>query len=1248
MKLHLPYSLRVAVLACTRAAKYKSASVATCTMAAGLFYASLNSVAVAAEYTYVGDNDGWAESKSNWENADGDKLGDSGFLNSAATNGNTFIISSGQSVKAGGNTGGFAGATINIETGGTLKIDQPTALGNQSTVNIEGTLSVPSGKKLGPATIMVNSGGTLEVNGVIGAATITLSENSTFITDGDTKLSGTVFNVAKTLSLGNVWLDSNGNTGSATFNLGDEGVVEIATLSYRVEASDGSKWGGTYTFSANCDEGYLTGSGAIALFERTVMTFDGLTANSGDVATFLDDFVLGDFITLNGDDLQRSETAFDSANLTSSNVGQYTFILDADNNLKVQYVAYSSNTPPVPIYTDFYWESGSSEWAGDKWATTDDDSNLVNLPTSGTVNVIFNDSETATVTIGDSVSISSMRVEAGSYTFAGNANSRIEIDGSLTVANGATADIQTGLSAASINVAGTLSLTGDIEVPSVIIDGTGELNLSNTTIDSTMAITNNGTLNISDSTIESAFDNNNIVNLSGAINLQGIAGTSGAETIPTASNGYATVTTTYTVVSGGTSSGSGVTDWQIDGQSVDGTTDFSNGVLSVTTSGTVYYVTVDEVTYDGGSDFAGATDIALNGGTLLIGTSPIADDFISSTIEGGVIDLNGNAFAQSKLDSLKGNVLLKGNIDSLYDLGSETALGDKISLSSTDWKGTVQMGDINTPVAALNITSLGTQNSKIQLGTVNVQSLASGSQASVSAAALTLGGDSNVVGDLSVAGALTLGNESSAAKLTVAGMLSAPQGVTLGNAGSTLTVGALSGSSINIVVDNTVFRKLSRESLNGAITLVTVTGGNITGITPLLNGQQVINEQGNKYVTDLNWNGNDLQLTAKANENYISERIAPTSQNGKAGADMLGSLFAEIDPESTAPQGDAAALLRAVDAALISEKELAAVAGSSVTALGMAFSGDVERQLKAIRNRTTTMGVNQSMVNEGMPYFNAWVNAEGSHNELDGCDTAPGYKLDSWGGTVGFDVDFTPQFTMGVAMTAMYGDISTDGPDNADGDLDTYYVSLFGRYCESAWTHTFVATIGKMDASLERTVSYPGRAYSTEGDTEGMSFGMMYEMGYVIALDEESQTCLQPIFNISLRHTTVDGYTETGADTALEVGKQSLTTCTLGLGARMQSIVGETLYNRSSIFEARALAKADIGDRYSEAEVGFVAGGNRTDVRSEEIGAFGVELGAGLTIPVGDDDGAIFMDASLELRSGYTNVNGTVGYRINF
>ena len=44
-----------------------------------------------------------------------------------------------------------------------------------------------------------------------------------------------------------------------------------------------------------------------------------------------------------------------------------------------------------------------------------------------------------------------------------------------------------------------------------------------------------------------------------------------------------------------------------------------------------------------------------------------------------------------------------------------------------------------------------------------------------------------------------------------------------------------------------------------------------------------------------------------------------------------------------------------------------------------------------------------------------------------------------------------------------------------------------------------------------------------------------------------------------------------------------------------------------------------------------------------------IDTGAPISVPVGDEnDGTIFFDVSAELRSGYTNFNGTVGYRINF
>jgi len=397
----------------------------------------------------------------------------------------------------------------------------------------------------------------------------------------------------------------------------------------------------------------------------------------------------------------------------------------------------------------------------------------------------------------------------------------------------------------------------------------------------------------------------------------------------------------------------------------------------------------------------------------------------------------------------------------------------------------------------------------------------------------------------------------------------------------------------------------------------------------------------------------DGVVVVDRNESYYSGKLAGStmSANGAAGMQLADGALVVLNPQGAARKGDLADVLDRLDALVATGNTAAAdelgasLAGASTAVLGMAVSGDVDRQLQAIRNRTTTMGVDQSVANEDMPYFNAWINAEGDRSELSESGTEGGYELSSWGGTVGFDVDLCPTFTAGMALTAMYGDIDTTGADKASGNIDTYYVTAFARYAPSAWTHTFVATVGMSDISLDRHVA----GAEMEGETDGLSFGLMYEVGRVFALTEDGSTCLQPVFNVTWKHTAIDAYTEDGSDLALEVDEQTLDTVTFGLGARLQTVVGESMYNRTSILEARVLAKADVGDRSGSADVALSAvPGAKASVDSAEMGAFGLEAGAGLTIPVGDEGGSIFMDASVELRSDYTNVNGTVGYRINF
>ena len=372
-----------------------------------------------------------------------------------------------------------------------------------------------------------------------------------------------------------------------------------------------------------------------------------------------------------------------------------------------------------------------------------------------------------------------------------------------------------------------------------------------------------------------------------------------------------------------------------------------------------------------------------------------------------------------------------------------------------------------------------------------------------------------------------------------------------------------------------------------------------------------------------------------------------------------GKLLDEVLSQGALPgqeQADSSDLVRLIDRleALARDgksidKTMAAAAGSSIATVGLAFAEDMQRQLKSIRNRTTVMGVDGGVVNEGMPYYNAWINAEGSSHQFGNDGNKAGYSLNSFGGTVGFDVDVNPSLTCGLALTALTGDFTSDDVDKLEGDLDTQYLTAFARYVRRAWTHTFVFSVGRADVSADRTVTCEDLSYKTKYDSDGMAFGFLYELGRVFALNESHTACIQPLVNVMWTHSSISGAEESGSDAGLKVDDMTLDTLTFGAGARVQALVGEDIYNRSSILEARALLKLDAGDRQGEADVAFAVLNTQTQkVKSAEAGPVGLEIGAGITIPVGPESASVFADASLELRSGYVNGAGTVGFRVNF
>ncbi len=399
----------------------------------------------------------------------------------------------------------------------------------------------------------------------------------------------------------------------------------------------------------------------------------------------------------------------------------------------------------------------------------------------------------------------------------------------------------------------------------------------------------------------------------------------------------------------------------------------------------------------------------------------------------------------------------------------------------------------------------------------------------------------------------------------------------------------------------------------------------------------------------LSRDGNDILLNATLRQENLFASAADT-WNSAAGASLLWEARKNLDPDSQLAQFMNGVSTMINDGNLSgASRAMAAAAGSTVNALGTAQRDALRDQMGWIRNRTTLMGVNPAYVNDDLPRFHMWMEGTGSYAKLDTRGDESGYQLTTWGGTVGVDADLSDRLTVGAAFTAGYGDLTAGAADSADGHLDSYYASLFGRYQDRRWAHTLILTGGWNDAKLNRTVNYGEGSYGTQGSTSGWGFGAMYELTCDVYLNENRSSVLQPLFNASVVTTRMDGYEETGAGNAgLNVGRQDWTTGTLALGGRWMGLVGSNIFGREALAEIRVNAAQDLGDRRGETNVSLLGNpGFAQSVRGAKVGTTALQLGAGLSVPVGTK-GTIYVNGNADIRDGSSALNGSIGYRYDF
>ncbi|MBQ3240395.1 MAG: autotransporter outer membrane beta-barrel domain-containing protein [Akkermansia sp.] len=448
---------------------------------------------------------------------------------------------------------------------------------------------------------------------------------------------------------------------------------------------------------------------------------------------------------------------------------------------------------------------------------------------------------------------------------------------------------------------------------------------------------------------------------------------------------------------------------------------------------------------------------------------------------------------------------------------------------------------------------------------------------------------------------------------------------------------------------------VNTDSTEDLVLAQLVEGGSVTGSNRVvLQGDALVQALLKKYYTNARL-APDGSIRVDRVTRYYSRYFPGGNSLEQQGLSMVDKTLLYLNPQASPEKyPDLSALLDVLDNAVTYDNSgaarslAAAVSGSSAAALSAAVAGDMERQLRTLRNRVSTMGMAPDPCKGSipeLPAFHAWVNAEGDHTRLHRSGDSPGYELSTWGGTAGLAVDTSPCLTLGLAFSYMHGDFEAKSVEAAEGNLDFYYINAFARYSTIHWLHSFVASLGMADAELSRHQPL----FSTEGSTDGMSFGFLYELAYQIPINEQQDIMLQPLVNVAFSHSALDGYSETGSDAGLRFGDSDVTAVTFGLGGRFVGSAGENLYNRKSRVEGRALLKLRAGDRDAAISSSLLAVPTAgAHVRSAEQGVVGVELGAGISVPIGSESGSLFFDASFEIYSDYSEVNGVIGYQIDF
>ncbi len=542
------------------------------------------------------------------------------------------------------------------------------------------------------------------------------------------------------------------------------------------------------------------------------------------------------------------------------------------------------------------------------------------------------------------------------------------------------------------------------------------------------------------------------------------------------------------------------------------------------------------------------------------GTRLFSGDIGTETARLATFDIQGAAANQfATTGNLYVNAITLDNNDFL----AFTSTGGEQVVSGTITGGTLSVG---TPTELADVTFNGAINmadaAVISSATFNADATftnnysqsASGSTAIAAGATLTADAIVNVAG-----GAYVLG------------VNDADQTLTTADVGQ--IVDSSNGSTIN--------RADISYVITGAVGNGTIQG--LTGVNLDADGE-IANNSVKTTITAAN-NGNNVDVTFAS---VTNASLATENNSGVAAA--LDALAGSADPQIQILQSQLAGAATQEELNDVLEASSSPNLDGGAVVAGLAIASQTaslnEDRLASLRDGTGTGVSAGDAASKGLRF---WGQGFGAVADQDDRDGVSGYRVNSFGAAFGVDTEkLSENAVVGLAASYARTDVSSDGLANAQTDIDSYQLALYGSYDFN--NNAYVTGQANYIWSRNETSRHPGGApaLTAKGDFDSSQFGARAEAGYDF---KRGSMTITPSALVNYVHYTAEDYTETGAGGAnLSVNSDDVNL--LEVGARVN--VAWDIQNRDGSRlqpSLRAGVRHDlIGDEI-QATNSFQAGG---------------------------------------------------------